>query len=127
MMTGKTLALLWAMSLSVVMGCQSSTPRSSQRSGAAAAVPGPGGNIKDMDPLDFLASLRKTPDRTCTVVGVTGLWVKKEHLPKLFELLDLDQKCASVVHALWSPHVDIGKPTTVGREAGFLIRSFRTQ
>ena len=80
-----------------------------------------------MDPVAFLSYLRRTRDGTCTVAGVTGVWVKEDHLPKLFELLDSEEKCASVVHALWSPHVDIGKPTTVGREAGFLIRSFRTQ
>ena len=118
-MTHKTLALLLATGLSALVGCQSTTP--------TAAAPGPGGNIKKMDPLDFLEYLRTTPDRTCTVVGVTGVWVKDRHLPKLFELLDSDRKCASVVNFIWCPHVDIGKPTTVGREAGFLIRSFTTK
>ena len=84
-------------------------------------------NMKDMDPLDFLSHLQKTPESTCTVMGVPRVWVKDDHLSKLFELLDSEEKCASVINAIASSDVGMGKPTTVGREAGFLIRSFRTQ
>ncbi len=67
--------------------------------------------MTDMTPIQFLSHLQVARGDTCTVMGTTGVWVKEEHLPKLFQFLDSEEKCASVVHALWSPHIDIGKPT----------------
>jgi hypothetical protein len=84
-------------------------------------------DLRDMEPLEFLRHLRALKTGTCTVLGVHGPLVKGKHIPRLLESLDSDEKCASVVCAVWSPHVEIGKPTTVGREAGFLIGSFMTQ
>jgi hypothetical protein len=84
-------------------------------------------NLKNMRPSELLSHLRALETGTCTVTEVRGAWVEERDLPGLFKLLDSEEKCASVVNAVWSPHVDMGKPTTVGREAGFLIKSFRTQ
>ena len=83
--------------------------------------------IRDMDPLEFLIFLKSNPDDQCSIVKFSGPWVSEEHLPALFELLNSDEKCASVDSAIASPHVDHGKPTTIGREAGFIIQSFKTR
>ena len=63
---------------------------------------------------------------TCEIGPVPSGWVKEEQLADLFKLLDSEEGCASVV-TNGSPPVAVNKPNTVGREAGFMIRSFRTQ
>ena len=83
-------------------------------------------DISEMDPLGFLSHLQTMEHETAQITPVQDGWVKKADLPKLFALLDSQKKCAAVVAPDWSPHMDIYKPSTVGREAGFLIRSFRT-
>ena len=83
-------------------------------------------DIRDMDPLEFLLHLQTMEHETAQIPPVQAGWVIEADLPKLFALFDSQKKCAPVVATGWSPHVDIDKPSTVGREAGFLIRSFRT-
>ena len=82
-------------------------------------------DISEMDPLEFLSHLQTMEHETAQIAPVQDGWVKEADLPKLFALLDSQKKCAAVVTPGWSPHRDIDKPSTVGREAGFLIRFFR--
>ena len=84
-------------------------------------------DISEMDPLEFLSHLQTMEHETAQITPVQDGWVKESDLPKLFALLDSQKKCASVIAPGWSPHVDIDKPSTVGREAGFLIRFFRME
>jgi hypothetical protein len=84
-------------------------------------------DISEMDPLEFLSHLQTMEHETAQITPVQDGWVKEADLPKLFALLDSQKKCASVIAPVWSPHMDIDKPSTVGREAGFLIKSFREQ
>jgi hypothetical protein len=68
-------------------------------------------NIEDMTPLEFLIHLKSCHKGDCQYVrSVTEGWVKEEHLPHLFDLLDSDEKCALPVSAFSSPHVDMGTP-----------------
>jgi hypothetical protein len=84
-------------------------------------------DIRDMGPLEFLSLLQTMEHETAQITPIQPGWVKEADLPKLFALLDSQKKCAAVVAPGWSPHMDIDKPSTVGREAGFLIKSFITQ
>lgn len=99
-----------------------STSRATTRRRAVELV-----EIKDMKPLEFLSYLEKSPAVCCEIARVPDGWVKADQLADLFKHLDSDQECASVVATGWSPHVAVSKPSTVGREAAFLIQSFRTQ
>ena len=82
--------------------------------------------IGERTPLDFLTLLRSWPFMTCEIGPVPSGWVQEEQLADLFKFLDAEEGCASVV-TNGSPPVAVNKPNTVGREAGFMIRSFRTQ
>jgi hypothetical protein len=85
-------------------------------------------DIGDMTPLEFLTHLESYHTGDCQYVrSVTGGWVKEEHLPHLFDLLDSDETCTLPISAVSSPHVDMGKGSTVGREAGFLIKNYMGQ
>ena len=53
--------------------------------------------------------------------------MKEEHLPRLFDLLGSDEKCTLPVSAFSSPHIDMGRGSKVGREAGFLIKNYMGQ
>ena len=86
-----------------------------------------GVNISDMDPLEFLSLLQTTERETVQIAPAKDGWVKEADLPKLFALLDSQERCARVIAPDWSPHVDMHKPSTVGREAGFLIKFFRME
>lgn len=81
-------------------------------------------DLKDMDPLEFLSLLQTMAHETAQISPIQHGWVKEADLPKLFALLDSQKKCASVIAPHWSPYMEY-KPSTVGREAGFLIRFFR--
>ena len=83
-------------------------------------------DIKNMDPLEFLAHLQTMAHETAQITPVQPGWVIEADLPKLFALLDSQKKCASVIAPHWSPYMEY-KPSTVGREAGFLIRFFRME
>jgi hypothetical protein len=50
-------------------------------------------------------------------------WIRESDIPKLISLLDSKEKCANV-SAYHSSYLD-PKPSTVGREAAFLIKGFR--
>jgi len=122
----KAVAPLCVIAFMALGGCYSTAPR---HRGTCAHVKGSGlagGRITDMTPMDYLSHLQETRGASCGVLCVAGVWVKEDHLPKLFQLLDSEQKCARVIPIPSSPHVDMGKPATVGREAGFMIKSFRT-
>ena len=81
----------------------------------------------DMTPLEFLTHLERHETRDCYYMrSVPRGWVKEEHLPRLFGLLDSDKESALPVSAISSPHEDMGKGSTVGSQAGLMIRSFRT-
>jgi len=86
-------------------------------------------NLEDMTPLEFLIHLESDHNKgDCYYIRfVTGGWVKEEHLPHLFDLLDSDEKCTLPVFFASSPHVDMGDGSTVGREAGFLIKNYMGQ
>ncbi|UCE50046.1 MAG: hypothetical protein JSW47_07780, partial [Phycisphaerales bacterium] len=84
-------------------------------------------DIRDMDPLKFLSHLQTMEHETAQIPPVQPGWVKEADLPKLFALLDSQKKCAAVVAPDWSPHMAVYKGSTVRREAGFLIKSFREQ
>lgn len=120
--------LLTALPVLILAGCSQTRPledpgRSSARAAWTIRIVG----ISDMNPLEFLSHLQKMERETAEIAVVRPDWVQEVHLPKLFALLDSDKKCAPVVATGWAPHVDIDKPSTVGREAGFLIKSFRTE
>ena len=83
-------------------------------------------DISKMDPLEFLSHLQTMEYETAQITPVQDGWVKEADLPKLFALLDSQKKCASVIAPDWSPYMEY-KPSTVGREAGFLIRFFRME
>jgi hypothetical protein len=81
-------------------------------------------DIREMDPLEFLSLLQTMEHETAQITPAQDGWVIEADLPKLFALLDSEKKCASVIAPDWSPYIEY-KPSTVGREAGFLIRFFR--
>jgi len=98
MMTAKL--LLTALVMVMFIGCSATTPpQGADMSSSRGVVRAQIANLKDMDPLDFLSHLQETPDAACTVTDGTGVWVKEDHLPKLFDLLDSEEKCSPVVHA----------------------------
>ena len=84
-------------------------------------------DIRDMDPLEFLSLLQTMEHETARIWPVEHGWVIEADIPKLFALLDSQEKCAPVIAPDWSPHIGMCKPSTVGREAGFLIRFFRSE
>ena len=84
-------------------------------------------DIRDMDPLEFLTLLQTMELETAQIWPVKHGWVIEADIPKLFALLDSQKKCAPVIAPDWSPHIGMSKPSTVGREAGFLIRFFRSE
>ena len=83
-------------------------------------------DIRDMDPLEFLSLLQTMEHETAQIWPVEHGWVIETDIPKLFALLDSQEKCASVIAPDWSPYTEY-KPSTVGREAGFLIKFFRME
>ncbi len=85
-------------------------------------------DIRDMTPPEYLIHLRSCHYQDCqyTRWAVAG-WVEEEHLPGLFDLLDSDEKCALPVRFDASPHTDMSKGSTVGREAGLMIKNFMGQ
>mgnify|MGYP003974671125 FL=1 len=80
----------------------------------------------DMDPLEFIAYLQSHGTSDCYYVrAAPSGWVKQKHLPQLFQLLDSDRNCALPLYFAESPHTAMGKGSTVGQEAAFMIMGFR--
>ena len=78
------------------------------------------------DPIAFLAYLhaqRNDPCPTVVVADVPSDWLKKEHIPKLENMLESQEPCANV-HSIYSSFRDC-RISTVGHEAAFLIDGFR--
>ncbi len=79
----------------------------------------------DMTPLEFLTHLESHGTSNCHFGRPPRGWIKEEHLPRLFELLDSEKKCGLPVSPVASPHVQMHKGSTVGREAALMIRNFK--
>ena len=125
-----TIACLALVLLTCVSGCRKKNDASTHYRQKKDVNSSPewrirGVDIRDMDPLEFLSLLQTMAHETAQISFVKDGWVVEADLPKLFALLDSQDKCASVVAPHWSPSMDIYGPSTVGREAGFLIRFFR--
>ena len=86
-------------------------------------------DLADVEPIEFLTHLESDHKSDCCyyIRYVNSGWVKEEHLPHLFNLLDSDKKCSLPVFFASSPHVDMGGGSTVGREAAFLIKNYMGQ
>lgn len=83
------------------------------------------------EPFEFLAFLIRQHDRgsvTVTLGDAPKGWIRKEHIGLLVLLLDSKEPCASVYPGRSSeviPGSKGVKPSTVGREAAYLIASYR--
>jgi len=78
------------------------------------------------NPMEFLSLLKNKshdPCPTYVIHGVTGDWVKEEHLAELISLLGSDQPCANVCRTI-SSFMDCSI-STVGQEAAFIVEGFR--
>src|SRR5262249_49530548 len=79
-------------------------------------------------PLDLLIHLARLEAKGQTNLFIEAApegWIKAYHLPCLMELLDSNEPCASVTCTLSSVIDRSGRPSTIGHEAAYLIKSFR--
>lgn len=76
-------------------------------------------------PLAFLSYLRENKSQTMVTMREPILdWIKAEHVPALFEVLNSKEECASVT-LLSSSRIRSG--STVGDEAALLIAGYRAK
>jgi len=93
-------------------------------------------SLKDIDPIELINRLRITEDRasnflargdesySVTVYEAPSNWITDKHLKELINLVDSDEP-ARPVCSVYSSYIPIGKLSTVGNEAMFLLEGFR--
>ena len=79
-------------------------------------------DFKGGTPLQFLEFLKQ--GGSCTFDCHHEGWILESDLPRIVDLLDSTEPCASVSMSISSLHLESG--STVGQEAAFLIEGFRT-
>jgi len=95
-------------------------------SGKGPEISSDGFEWQTSGPLELLSLLKDKGHGVCPtymVHGVTGGWVKEEHLAGLISLLGSDEPCANVCRTI-SSFRDCNT-STVGKEAAYLIEGFR--
>lgn len=81
---------------------------------------------KRSTPIELIAYLQHQGGKHCPTIAVDNApisWLQKKDVAALIPLLWSEQACANV-HSVYSSFRDC-RPSTVGREAAFLIHGFR--